>query len=162
MQVVLITRTDKTNPAVRAAREICAELGESETDTYSARRDAYEAAQMDLERAEPVPFRAPHHTCSTRALTGACTVRKDAKHRQYYRAMPGEVSLAHGGVLLLDEADQFSGEALEHLAHALRTGKVDLGVGQYRRSFAAQPAVVVLGCTEEGAERVRRYFGEWL
>lgn len=64
------------------------------------------------------PFRAPHHTCSGPGLIGGgSTVR------------PGEVSLAHGGVLLLDELPEFSRGALEALDVPLRTGGVSFRRG---------------------------------
>lgn len=62
------------------------------------------------------PFRAPHHSVSLAGLVG--TVSKG------WRLRPGEVSLAHGGVLLLDEAQEFKREALEAVASAARLGKV--------------------------------------
>ena len=76
------------------------------------------------------PFRDPHHTASTPALVGGGV-----------RARPGEVSLAHNGVLFLDELPEFHRAALEGLRQPLETARA---VVARANSHVAYPARVQL------------------
>ena len=72
-----------------------------------------------LDRRAPLlrerPFRAPHHTISTQALVGGGP-----------RVRPGEASLAHHGILMLDETLQFRSDALDALREPLEGGCVTI------------------------------------
>ncbi|MEM9938665.1 MAG: YifB family Mg chelatase-like AAA ATPase [Pseudomonadota bacterium] len=61
------------------------------------------------------PFRAPHHSASMAALVGGGV-----------KARPGEVSLAHHGILFLDELPEFSAQALDSLRQPLEDGDVTI------------------------------------
>jgi magnesium chelatase family protein len=73
------------------------------------------------------PFRAPHHTASAKALVGGGT-----------RPQPGEVSLAHHGVLFLDELPEFDRGALECLREPMETGQVTIARAYGRTTYPAR------------------------
>ena len=77
------------------------------------------------------PFRSPHHSASMAALTGGGL-----------RAKPGEVSLAHNGVLFLDELPEFSSQALDSLRAPLETGEVMVARANAHVRYSARVQLV--------------------
>jgi magnesium chelatase family protein len=108
------------------------------------------------------PFRHPHHTTSGVALVGGGADPK-----------PGEVSLAHGGVLFLDELPEFSRKILDVLREPIETGIVTISRAKQKVTYPAQFQLVAAmnpcpcgyfgdesgrcHCTEN---KVRRYQGQ--
>ncbi len=77
------------------------------------------------------PFRAPHHTITEQGLVGGGETPK-----------PGEVSLAHNGVLFLDELAEFSRRSLEALRQPLEDGCVRITRARCSADFPARPLLV--------------------
>jgi magnesium chelatase family protein len=77
------------------------------------------------------PFRAPHHTASAAALIGGGDPIR-----------PGEVTLAHGGVLFLDELPEFARPAVESLRTTMESGLAVVARARDRVTMPARPLVV--------------------
>lgn len=77
------------------------------------------------------PFRAPHHTCSEIALVGGGS-----------NPRPGELSLAHEGVLFLDELPEFSRRVLETLRQPLEAGSITIARAARTVDFPARITLV--------------------
>ena len=77
------------------------------------------------------PFRTPHHSATMAALVGGGL-----------RAKPGEASLAHHGVLFLDEFPEFSPQALDALRQPLETGECIIARANHRVAYPASIQLV--------------------
>lgn len=115
---------------------------------------------IDLSRWRERPFRAPHHTASAAALVGGGSLPR-----------PGEISLAHHGVLFLDELAEFDRHVLEVLREPLETGRILISRAARQAEFPARFQLVAAmnpcpcgyagdprgrcGCTPDQVQRYR-------
>ncbi len=99
LPTILPPLNDEEALAVTKIFSVCGKLGEARAGLIRSR-----------------PFRAPHHTISGAGLVGGGTIPK-----------PGEVTLAHHGVLFLDELPEFSRSCLETLRQPLEDRQVTIG-----------------------------------
>ena len=114
---------------------------------------AWSAAGYGSEAAQQAkrPFRAPHHTSSAAALS------RGAGNGSGRLPTPGEITLAHNGVLFLDELPEFRSDALEILRQPLEDGKITISraAGQvtYPAVFQLIAAMNPCKCGWYGTER---------
>ncbi|MPY94619.1 MAG: YifB family Mg chelatase-like AAA ATPase [Acidimicrobiia bacterium] len=127
------------------------------TKVHSAAGEALPPSGL-LTRA---PFRAPHHSSSLVSLVGGGSGR----------LRPGEISLAHGGVLFLDELGEFNASSLDALRQPLEEGAVRVARAQGATSFPARFLLVAASnpcpcgrvgvacrCSEGARQRYARRF----
>ncbi len=101
-------------------------MGEDEAlETAAVRSLAGRGFRVDDWRQRP--FRSPHHTASAIALVGGGG-----------RPRPGEISLAHNGVLFLDELTEFDRGVLEVLREPLESGHIVISRGNRQAEFPAR------------------------
>lgn len=147
--------TGKTMLASRLP-SILAEMTEDEA-VETATVHSISAQGFKVEQWRQRPFRSPHHTASAVAMVGGGSNPK-----------PGEISLAHNGVLFLDELPEFDRKVLEVLREPIESGKITISRAANQAEFPARFQLVAamnpcpcgyLGenrchCTED---QVRRY-----
>ena len=99
----------------------------SEEEAMEAAAVASIEGEFDVRRWGQRPFRAPHHSSSAAALVGGGAMPR-----------PGEISLAHRGVLFLDELPEFDRRVLESLREPLETGSITVSRARRRAEFPAR------------------------
>jgi magnesium chelatase family protein len=135
---------------------ILSEMSEQEA-VETATVHSISSKGFNVEQWRQRPFRSPHHTASAVAMVGGGSQPK-----------PGEISLAHNGVLFLDELPEFDRRVLEVLREPIESGKITVSRAANQADFPARFQLVAamnscpcgyLGetrchCTED---QVRRY-----
>ena len=123
------------------------------TRVYSVANNIGEKGDLKLSR----PFRSPHHTATTIAISGGGSGQQPT---------PGEVSLAHNGVVFLDELPEFNRSALEVLRQPLEEGLVHIRRAAYSITFPSRFMLVVAmnpcpcGCRTDPRRQCRCSVGE--
>lgn len=147
----------------KAAARILPPLTDQEkleiTRIYSAAADILGRQTIHSLPITARPFRAPHHSASASALIGGGS-----------KCRPGEISLAHLGILFLDEFPEFSRYALESLRQPLEDGKITINRAQGNLDLPARFMLIAamnpcpcgfLGLKEKnctcGPEKIKKY-----
>jgi magnesium chelatase family protein len=131
----------------------------SETEQLEVAAVYSVAGQRTIGLQRQRPFRAPHHTASAVALVGGGSIPR-----------PGEISLAHHGVLFLDELPEFQRKVLEVLREPLESGSIIIARASQQITYPAQFQLIAAmnpcpcgyyGDSERAcrcsAEHIRRY-----
>jgi magnesium chelatase family protein len=124
---------------------ILPELDERELLEVMALRSSIGTGQAEDYRR---PYRAPHHSASARALVGGGSLPR-----------PGEISLAHNGVLFLDELPEFNRGVLEMLREPMESGQVVVSRALQQLTFPARFQLIAAmnpcPCGGNGDKRLR-------
>jgi magnesium chelatase family protein len=125
---VLMVGPPGTGKSMLAARfpGILPQLSEGEALEVAAVHSVSNGG-FDAARWGERPFRSPHHSASGPALVGGGNVPR-----------PGEISLAHHGVLFLDELPEFDRDVLEALREPLESGRVSIARAARQAQFPAR------------------------
>jgi len=125
---VLMVGPPGTGKSMLAARfpGLLPEMGDDEA-LQSAALQSLSSGGFRLENWKRRPFRAPHHSASAAALVGGGSDPR-----------PGEISLAHNGVLFLDELPEFGRRVLEVLREPLESGRVAISRAARQAEFPAR------------------------
>ncbi len=117
--------TGKTMLASRL-RDLLPEMSEEEAMETAA---VASLTQSDINEHnwKQRPFRAPHHSSSMAALVGGGTIPR-----------PGEISLAHNGLLFLDEMPEFERKVLDSMREPLESGEIIISRAQGKTRFPAR------------------------
>jgi len=151
--------TGKTMLASRLP-SIMPDMTEQEALETAAVRSISHSREFKTEHWQQRPFRSPHHTASGVALVGGGS-----------QPRPGEISLAHNGVMFLDELPEFDRKVLEVLREPLESGSITISRAARQADFPARFQLIAamnpcpcgyLGhsdnrcvCTSEQIERYR-------